>query len=276
MITSSVESITPHDAKELLAHNHVNRNLRDGVVRAYKQDMDRGRWTMTGEPIQISEQGNLLNGQHRLTALSMSKVAFLDMLVVRGLPEEAQLLMDQGAGRSVTDVLKMEYGDLKNATIVSSIARWLAAAPYPGPGFGLALKQKVSSAAALAAFRRHPEEIIRAAEKGQHLRRTVAAISPTSLGYCWFQFDRVDKVACQQYFYAFSELAFNPTGDPRKAAYHRIIKIMGDPDAKAGNWTSVAHVSVLTRAWNAWRRDEQIDTIHIRNHDGLIQPVKPI
>lgn len=275
-ITAAVESWTPAMARVALDNNHVNRNPRMNVAEAYRRDMEEGRWVMTGEPIQIGENGALLNGQHRLIALSGSSCGSIDFLVVRGVDDKSQVLMDQGSARSISDMIKLEHGSVKNAMVVASISRWMAISPTIDERFGQLLKGKVSAALALDAFRNNSRDIIRAAEKGVHLRNTTLAISPTALGYCWLQFDWIDKEACQQFFYAFQELAFNTTGDPRKAAYQRIVKIMADPDAKAGNWTSVSHVSVLTRAWNAWRKGEQVDTITIRNKDGLIPPVHPV
>lgn len=275
-INMRIENITPEEAASMLKRNHVNRNPREGLVLAYRKDMEAGRWVMTGEPIQFGKDGSLLNGQHRLTALAGSSVVDgINFVVVRDLEESAQLLMDKGAPRSIADMIKLEHGAVKNVAVVSSISRWLSVAPLPGPDFGPRLKGKVSAAMALETFRQKGEQIMRAAEKGVHLCNTTLAISPTALGYTWFQFEKVDVEDCQRFFYAFQELAFNLQGDPRKAAYTRIIKMMAEPDAKAGNWTSVAHVSVLTRAWNAWRGGEQVDSIMVRNKTGLISPVTP-
>jgi hypothetical protein len=183
--------------------------------------------------------------------------------------------MDQGTGRSIADMIKSEHGHVKNANVVSSISRWMAFAPEVRPDFLTALKHKVAAGAALEAFNHDAPDIIRAAEMGVHFNNTTLAVSPTAMGYCWLQFIKVDEEATHAYFYAFTELAFAPQGDPRKAAYQRIVKIMGDVDAKAGNWTSAAIVSVITRSWNAWREDIPMDAIMIKSQTGLIPPVQP-
>jgi hypothetical protein len=113
---SAFEVITPAEAKELLEENRVNRKLRPGVVEAYRRDMEEGRWGDTGEPIQISRTGGLMNGQHRMTALAGSSCEGVEFLVVRGLDDAAQTMMDQGAQRGVADALKISQGHIKNAS----------------------------------------------------------------------------------------------------------------------------------------------------------------
>ena len=278
-IEAKVETITPAMAKEILAKNKSNRKLRDGVVKAYRTDMEAGHWAMTGEPIQISETDQLLNGQHRMTALAgCTFVEGIPMLVVRGLPDESQLLMDQGTSRTIADMLKLEGGaGIKNVTVVAAIARWLTLAPVPNEEFENYLKRKCSAAAALETYRNHTDALSRAAERGVHIRNVnPLPMSISALGYCYFQFAHIDSEKADQYFYAFTDLAFHPEGDPRKAAFNRIAKMLSDEEMKHGKMLAISTVSVLTRSWNQWRRGEQADTILIRSREGWIPPVKPI
>lgn len=277
-ITTEVEFFTPAMAKEMLTHNHVNRNIRERVHQAYRKDMEMGRWVMTGEAIQISEEGNLLNGQHRMTALSnCTHTDGVEFLVVRGLPERAQLLMDQGAPRSIADMLKLEGGEgVKNATISAAIARWLTLAPEPDAEFMGKLKSKVSAAAALDTFRAYPDKIVRAAEMGASTRKSTFTMSTAAVGYCYFHFANIDEQMAQRYFWSWTELAFDPEGDPRKAAFQRIQRMLTDEQVKHGPLLTMATVSTMTRTWNAWRQGEQMEIVHVRGRQGWIPPVKPI
>jgi hypothetical protein len=277
-LTSNVEFWTPEMAKDILKHNHVNRNLRERVHQAYRKDMEDGRWTMTGEPIQISESGSLLNGQHRMTALAnCTKTEGVYLLTVRGLEEKTQLLMDQGAPRSIADMLKLEGGDgVKNATICAAIARWLTLAPEPDSEFMGRLKSKVSAAACLDTFRANPDKIVRAAEVGTATRKSTFTMSTAAIGYCYFHFANIDTQWADRYFWSWSEMSWAAEGDPRKAAYKRIQRMLVDSDVKHGPILSMATVSVMTRSWNMWRRGEESDIIHTRGREGWIPPVKPI
>jgi hypothetical protein len=265
-------------AKEYLTNNHSNRKVKERVATGYRKDMEEGRWEMTGEPIQFAKSGALLNGQHRLLALSWSKIKHLDMFVVRGLPESSQLLMDQGTSRTIADMLKLEGGEaIKNVTVCAAIARWLTLAPVPGVDFGDNLKRKCAAGAALATYREHSDLISMAADRAVSIRNANAfPMSVSALGYCYYHFANLEVQAAYNYFYAFTDLAFNDIGDPRKAAYMRLGRMMADEEMKHGHMLTVATVSVLTRSWNQWRNGEEIDTILARGRDGWIPPVKPI
>lgn len=63
------EMITPVKAAEYLALNKNNRKLNEATVERYVNMMSKGEWIMNGEPICFDRYGNLVNGQHRLTAI---------------------------------------------------------------------------------------------------------------------------------------------------------------------------------------------------------------
>lgn len=276
-ITAEIERITPAVAEDLLEANSVNRGLRQQTVEAYRRDMEQGRWIMTGEPIQFSRTGQLLNGQHRMTALAGSTVETgIDFLVVHGLPDLAQQAMDQGAPRGVADALRIAHGHQKNVSIVAAVARWMVAHPDPGvPNMVADLKKKVSSAESVEAFRLNPD-IPYAAERAASMKMAIPG-SPSAVAYAYLHINRVDPGACNEFFGAMTDLSFNLTGDPRKAALRRLQSVAMDPGSRGHHSTTVVVISVLTRAWNSWRRGEQVNSIMGRNNKGLpIEPVRPI
>lgn len=280
-VDAAVVRLSPADAQRLLEKNSVNRNLRRGVVDAYRRDMEQGRWGMTGEPLQLSRTDLLLNGQHRMTALAEADVDGIDFLVVTGLDDKVQSLMDQGATRGIVDALRMSHGGhIKNITVVSGVSRWLVAHPQPGVGNMIQdLKKKVSSAEAVQAFNDNPD-IEEACDRAVSLRANGAGIpgSATGLGYAYLHISRVDPAACNEFFGAMSDMSFSMKDDPRKAALRRLTQIVQDREGRgADRAAAVMAISVLTRAWNAWRRGEEMPSIMARNNKGLpIDPVQPI
>jgi hypothetical protein len=108
------EEIDPALAKRYLARNVANRNLRESTVRAYEIDMRAGNWIPTHQGVAFNDRGDLIDGQHRLTAIVRSGVT-VRMLVTRGLPTESgdtktMDAVDRGAVRSVADQLKLQHG----------------------------------------------------------------------------------------------------------------------------------------------------------------------
>jgi hypothetical protein len=105
-ITSNVENVDPVKARKWLKQNTDNRRLRQHRVEDLVGAILRGEWQFDGSPIRFSKSGKLLDGQHRLAAIEKSGRS-LQLLIVRGLPEEAQEVMDRNLGRKFSDVLQI-------------------------------------------------------------------------------------------------------------------------------------------------------------------------
>ena len=106
MITSNIETITPDIAAALLEAIPDNRVVSRNIVEQYASDMKSGRWQATGEPIIISSDGLLNDGQHRLTAVCKSNVS-VNMMVVRGVARETRIALNIGKSRKAGDILQM-------------------------------------------------------------------------------------------------------------------------------------------------------------------------
>jgi hypothetical protein len=119
-VKARVETVTPAKAKKMLLTNHANRRLTPGRVEQFVGAMQRGEWTLNGEPLQFNGDGTLLNGQHRLEALVQADMP-QDFVIVRGVESDAQATMDQGQKRSLTDILQMR--GVKFSTTIALSAR---------------------------------------------------------------------------------------------------------------------------------------------------------
>lgn len=115
------ERITPPIARNWLRHNTANRNLRRAVVDGYKALFDRGEYKVTHQGIAFSDDGTLVDGQHRLTAISEMPDEFaVTMLVTRGLEDDAYMAIDLGLKRTAADVLREHPR-------IAEVSRFLAA-----------------------------------------------------------------------------------------------------------------------------------------------------
>lgn len=106
-VTSEIVRMDAAMAERYLALNNHNSPLNERIVIQYAADMEEGRWQFNGEAVKISADGVLLDGQHRLKALSLTKGVFIEILVIRGLPATSQTTMDQGRKRSAADQLTL-------------------------------------------------------------------------------------------------------------------------------------------------------------------------
>lgn len=118
-----IMDITPSDAENMLIKNPMNRNLNKRVVDLYVEEMKSGRWFSNGVPIFIDNEGNLKDGQHRLTAIKKSGVTMHNAIIVYVDKEDA-VCYDIGKVRSTKDTAKMmgiNNLNVKNNSVVSMI-----------------------------------------------------------------------------------------------------------------------------------------------------------
>jgi hypothetical protein len=109
-------------AEVALELNTGNRRLNRRKVDQLVRQMQSGEFENTGEPIIISEDGIINNGQHRLVAV-VEADAVLDMDVRFGIPRKAFSKTDTGTSRSSADVLTIK--GVKTGSLVSSAVRLL-------------------------------------------------------------------------------------------------------------------------------------------------------
>ena len=115
--------VTPQMAKSWLdSSNTRNRPLRNKTLYAYASDMRSGRWQQNGECIKFDRNGVLLDGQHRLAAISQSGVS-IPLVIVRGLDPESFHTIDTGMRRSAAHMLTIS--GVPNAGQAGAICRWV-------------------------------------------------------------------------------------------------------------------------------------------------------
>ena len=109
-------------AETVLELNTGNRKVNRRKVDQLVRQMKAGEFENTGEPIIISEDGIINNGQHRLLAV-VEADAVLDMDVRFGIPRKAFSKTDTGTSRSSADVLTIKGA--KAGSQISSTLRLL-------------------------------------------------------------------------------------------------------------------------------------------------------
>ena len=105
-VVTQVVDLSPALARVLLARNPDNRKISPNTVEKYARDMSNGSWSFNGEPIIISRDGHLNDGQHRCEAVLLSEATVPGILVI-GTERESRLTVDQGKARMAGDYLGM-------------------------------------------------------------------------------------------------------------------------------------------------------------------------
>lgn len=255
-------AVGPKQAKEWLNTVNVrNRNLLPRQVSRYAKAMTEGRWkALVGEPISFAEDGTLLNGQQRLTAVVESGTTQV-FLLLEGLPLDDQDVMDSGATRKPGQQLTIR--GWKNGTQVASIVRVLLQW-HTNTILTSTYTPTIDEIVAFA--ERHRERVDAATLVSMRVRRTVPLL-PSVVGAVYFtavdyaiEHPELLQLSAVDDFFGKLENgagleATNPILCLRNSAHRR----------KRDGVTVEQHKELyyLVRVWKAWRDEEPMEKLQL-------------
>lgn len=247
----TIEEITPELARTYLGNNLNNRNLRRQVVESYTQDMKDGHWRFVGDPIRFAADGRLIDGQHRLTAIVESGTT-QKTVVIRGLVQASQLVLDTGVKRSFGDHLKFlgEVNASWYATIVRAVTIW-------HDGDTLRSKNRVSFSHLEETYEKYPElkDCLSTVRFANETVRTGFVAG----GLVWWLLNQRDASECAEYFYLVSTGEGLSKGHPIYALRRILLA-----DVRRGRAQSLPPQNIaalMIKAWNKWKLGEQVDVL---------------
>lgn len=254
-VSSFVTVSSETAARWLAKHNTHNRPLSETAVIRYQMDMEAGRFGLTGEPIQFSKTGVLLNGQNRLTALANCVPSIsLTMLVVRGLDDKVQRYMDQGIKRTPGQQLALM--GVKNSTQVASAVRLL----MTWQGGLLFTDNKLSRALSTPAVENWCAENSKLIDVFNkylaHVTRAVGG-TPSVAGALAIQGLQIDPQATIAFFHLLNSRSNLPQGSPLIALDSRIRHIR----AERKRLTQRNELGYFIQTWNNWMRGESMSKL---------------
>ena len=113
---TSVITITPEMAKELLDLNKNNRGISPANVQKISNDMLSDGFKLNGETIKIYDDGTLADGQHRLMACVLTGKPF-QTYIIRGIKKDVLPTIDAGKTRNAVEALNMTGCGIKSYMI---------------------------------------------------------------------------------------------------------------------------------------------------------------
>jgi len=117
-ISFAIETIDAPKAKKMLATNTNNRPLNERNLTKIANAMRLNHWEFNGDPIRLSEDGDLLDGQHRLSAIIQVDAA-LPFAVIRGLKPSVFHTIDTNQPRTATDVFAINGEDNASSLVAA-------------------------------------------------------------------------------------------------------------------------------------------------------------
>ncbi|MFW6869214.1 hypothetical protein ACOACQ_17635 [Nocardioides sp. CPCC 206347] len=240
-----IVDVTPELAETWLSRNPNNRNIRRAVVDGYARDIEAGRWRLNGETIKFGPRGQLLDGQHRLSAVAQTGVT-IPMVVVRDLADDVMATVDTGAKRSYADALKLA-GEENTSTLAAVVRR--------------AVMWERGMRTNSGAIRPTALEMDDFLERNPGIRASADLASrlasrerlPASvIGLCHFLFSQLDSDAATWFFLRVADGDGIPATDPIAVLRNRVIKLR----VSGGRINETEGLALTIRAWNAHRAGE--------------------
>lgn len=249
--------ITPGMAKGWLITNKVNRILSESRWTAIGLDLLEGRWQYNGAPILFDENGDLMDGQHRLTACVEAAVPFTSD-VIRGFPRSVMETVDTGKSRTASDIAGLN--GIKNANVAASIAGLALIHKRHGVhrmGNGNCKPSKTEVVQAIRTLPDLEHSVMIAAHFGKRL------VAPRILGFSHYIFSRQDRPLAERFFH---ELQLGSGLSETNSVLHlreRLNANRTNPLGK-GRLPDLYIVALFFKAWIAYKSATPVKVLRWR------------
>lgn len=257
-VTTQVIDLTPAIAEVLLSRNDGNRKISPHYVDAYARDIEHDNWRFNGEPLIVSHDGKLNDGQHRCAAVVEANKQITAVLVI-GVSRDTRTTLDQGRIRTAGDYLSMEGHVDANvlAAAAGYIWQWQTRGQLSPGG-----TQKPTKS-----------ELLDLVESAPDIANSVASIprkgAPAAgghsmLAFCHWAFSRTAPKADVDTF------ILGLTGGANLLSRDPILYIRNRLIGERGRLRLNDKAELIFRGWNAHRRGESVSRIPIV---GSVLPV---
>tara|TARA_R110000782_G_C14703656_1_gene402393 strand:+ start:73 stop:879 length:807 start_codon:yes stop_codon:yes gene_type:complete len=248
-----VETINAERAKHYLNLNRNNRPVTESKVNQYFTEIQNGKWKEdTGEAIKISKQGFIIDGQHRLLALSKTEKS-LNFLIVYDLDASVFDVLDTGKNRGASDVFALN--NIPNYNRTSSIIREYVSFK-DNKYYKTSAKDnfKVTNASLLSVYKsdsKHFDSISNHSAVLYHSFNKI--ISATNLGSFYLLFNESDQVKCDDFFDQLSGRKIN-TNNSISVLKNTLIK----DKISIKKITPRTRYAYIIKTWNAFILNKDI------------------
>jgi hypothetical protein len=247
--------MTPEMAEKRLQNSAPNRPFRRGRASGYATDMKHGRWLQTGEPIKIDTNGDLIDGQHRLTAIIWAGVT-VRMYIVEGVQPEVMGVIDTGIPRTFGDRLSM--ANMPHGKTLAAVTRRLF---LWDQGIYLATSKTFRDESGTSRAPTHQEmddyltrheQLHEVAERAEGW--SIPQVAHSLSGICAALFFRLDRDAAISFMGSWDDGANLEPGNPIHTLRERIVRDGPLSESSLGrNYSSELKLAYACIAWNASR-----------------------
>jgi hypothetical protein len=233
--------VTPKIANWLLKWNIGNRPLEERGVERFCKILKDNAWLNTGEPVIVSRDGILNDGQHRLTAIHRSGIA-AELDVRFGIARDAFHATGTGKKRTAGQVLGIE--GYSNTSCQASIARLVL--HYDKGQMGNRTQVEIGEILRMVA---EDDRICQFAAKTQRSK-----FGPIRAGTFGFVLVLAARTAPIEKVFQFSDLVASGMfqSEDESEPTRRLHVKLRDAAMKRDRISQIDMAVLVIKAWNAW------------------------
>lgn len=261
------EDIGPELAQEYLALNiDHNRSPMNDRIERMARDMRNGDWLPTADPIKFNLAGRLIDGQHRLRSIMVSKT-IQRLLVARGVVEDAVYVIDTGAARSAKQALRIANPDSRNNGDLVAISQLVAAydrGSLRNTASIISSRERMTNAEVIRYIEENRDALEAAERMAAWVKRSIPAPG-SALGAAYFILARIDTQAASEFYARIREGSAGFTvSDPVTTLTRRVYQ----DKLNQRRITPALILFYIFRTWNAWRDEETLSKLQAGSASG--------
>lgn len=239
--------LTPELAQVLLGKNPDNRKVSKAIVNKYARDIVTGRWEHNGEPIIISDTGELNDGQQRCIAVIETGISITTQMTF-GPKRETRRTLDIGKKRKIGEQLGMaKLANGNNLAHAVSI---------------ILMMEKYGKISSSQEFRPTPAEVMDWIDQHHEIHECVTEmmkggsslkLSRGLLAAMRYTFNRISKEDSDRFFQKLISGANLDVNDPVFRLRKRIIENL----MSSAKLPPHEIAALMIKAWNYFRKDKK-------------------
>lgn len=271
--TIKMELMTPEKAKRLLEHNNNNRRVSRKNVNKYKKAIIEGKFLTTGDCITVDKYGNLLNGQHRLIAISETGID-VKVDIKYGVDPDVKYVQNTGRATSQTDLGEIHFKRLGlHSKMYPVVSKTIDYFEHNGSFSKSKLEYHPKTVIQFATDAKHNDIIkkmaVHAAKKRNPFGNASFALTKEVI------FSLIDRSKAEAFFNAFYEHDFG-MGHPAHALWVWVENRKNTN--KNARWGAAGEEELdiaINIAWNAFIQNKELKKINVHK-DGELRKIEAL
>ena len=257
---ATVLSIDKDMAKLMLERNYMNRAIQRKKVEEYKSDMNKMDWHLNGETIKFDQNGNLIDGQKRLTAFIESNLETIQLMFVTGLDRDVVFTkIDIGQPRTAANAF--EFIGVQNSTLVSSMIKNIVAFGKGNYGDRGGTNRIMTREDMINFYRNDHENIQRLASISSTLyKKSGCLILPGPMAALVYLFTQKSEKQAIDFFEKFASGDNLPKHSPILILREKIIR---SKNSTRERLTQSELIKLIIISWNKYRANETCKVLKI-------------